>query len=95
MGFSELFISSNCDTQKEQRYSRSNNWGLPSGFRVEKTPKGRLYFIDDNAEKTHWEDPRPLPRGWRTAKREDGRVYFVDDNTKTTTWNDPRPKIFI
>merc|ERR1719403_743548 len=69
-------------------YSRANNWGLPPGFRVNKTPQGRLFFVDDNTRKTQWEDPRPLPPGWRggktapSAQWPKGRPFFIDDRTK-------------
>lgn len=76
-------------------YSRANNWGLPQGFRVNKTAQGRLFFINDNTRQTQWIDPRPLPPGWRGGKTPQGRAFYIDDNTKKTSWNDPRPRIQI
>jgi len=78
-----------------QYYSRQNNWGLPPGFRVQKTPQGRLFYINDHTRKTQWDDPRPLPQGWRMNKTPQGRPFYIDDNTKKTSWNDPRPVIQI
>ena len=76
-------------------YSRGNNWGLPAGFRVSKTPQGRLFFVNDTTRQTQWNDPRPLPPGWRSGKTPQGRPFYIDDSTKKTSWNDPRPRIQI
>merc|ERR1719361_1245754 len=76
-------------------YSRANNWGLPPGFRVNKTAQGRLFFINDSTRQTQWVDPRPLPPGYRSGKTPQGRPFYINDNTKQTSWNDPRPRIMI
>ena len=76
-------------------YSRSNNWGLPKGWRVKKTAKGKLFFIDDSTKRTVWDDPRPLPSGWRSGKTGQGRKFYINDSTRKTQWEDPRPKIYI
>merc|ERR1711971_628147 len=65
-------------------YSASNNWGLPNGIRVRKTPKGRLFFVNDVTKTTSWDDPRPLPSGWRSGKTKAGRVFYINDATKQT-----------
>merc|ERR1712129_84468 len=75
--------------------SNSNNFGLPNGWRAKKTPKGRMFFVNDQTKTTQWNDPRPIPNGWRSGKTAQGRVFYIQDSTKTTTWNDPRPPINI
>eukprot|EP01084_Bolivina_argentea_P082949 150175_1 len=76
-------------------YSANNNWGLPRGYRVKKTAKGRMFFINDATKQTSWDDPRPMPRGWRGGKTPQGKKFYINDSTKQTTWNDPRPKIYV
>ena len=71
------------------------NWGLPAGWEVKKTPKGRLYFIDHNTSTTTWKDPRPLPKGYRQGKSKNGKEFYINDISRRTTWTDPRPKINI
>ncbi len=76
---------------------------LPTGWEERHTPSGRRYYVDHNARRTTWVDPRIvvpqsvfssqlglLPPGWESRLNPNGRIYFVDHNTKTTTYDDPR-----
>jgi len=65
---------------------------LPSGWEQRKDPRsGKVFYIDHNTRKTHWEPPnRPLPPGWeRKLHEKSGRHFYIDHNTRLTSWDPP------
>ncbi|MCJ1469193.1 hypothetical protein MMC07_007826 [Pseudocyphellaria aurata] len=74
---------------------------LPPGWERERTPEGRLYYIDHNRRTTTWQHPlsqsnesdetlrKPLPEGWERRSTKEGRRYFVDHNTRSCHWEFP------
>ncbi len=71
----------------------ASNDMLPAGWRMGKDKTGRIFFVNDVARKTTWDDPRPLPQHWLLQRDNQGRVYFANSNTKLTQWADPRPQL--
>lgn len=78
----------------------SNNEPLPRGWKVKKTPTGRIFFVNRQHRKTTWVDPRllsaadenpsnDLPPGWEKAVDTDGEVYYIDHNTRATQRKPP------
>lgn len=64
---------------------------LPPGWSVDKTIRGRTYYIDHNTKTTHWQHPLErdrLPAGWQRKQNELG-VYYINLYTKQAQYNHP------
>ncbi|XP_078086883.1 protein KIBRA-like isoform X2 [Mustelus asterias] len=78
---------------------------LPPGWEEATDFDGKLYYIDHNAKRTSWVDPRDrwtkplsfgdcvgdeLPLGWEEAFDAQVGIYYIDHHTQSTQVEDPR-----
>lgn len=67
---------------------------IPPGWREKTNPaNGRVYYIDEKARTSTYDDPRfrPLPVGWEMKwDAQKQKPYFSDYKTRSTTYEDPR-----
>lgn len=65
---------------------------LPPGWTVDKTIRGRKYYIDHNTKTTHWSHPlerEGLPTGWQRAYSDQYGVFYYNHYTKQYTYQHP------
>jgi len=43
---------------QEGETNTAGSGSLPAGWEEQRTPDGRLYYVDHNTRSTHWVDPR-------------------------------------
>lgn len=60
---------------------------LPPGWSIDRTLRGRKYYIDHNTQTTHWSHPlekEGLPTGWERIESPEHGVYYVKYVTRLT-----------
>ncbi|XP_071962328.1 scaffold protein salvador-like isoform X2 [Antedon mediterranea] len=74
------------------QYSTTDEPPLPLGWTVDRTLRGRKYYIDHNTKTTHWSHPHEkegLPPGWDRVESSKHGVYYVCNATKQVTSQHP------
>lgn len=70
---------------------------LPPGWTVDRTMRGRKFFIDHNTQTTHWSHPlekEGLPPGWEKVESREHGTYYVNHVSRTAQYRHPNaPKI--
>lgn len=83
----------------EDLLTDSDDEGLPSGWDMRVTDKGRVFYVSHSDRHTQWQHPKngkekylspDLPFGWERGTDEAGQLIFVDHVNKRTTCVDPR-----
>ncbi|XP_022094734.1 protein salvador homolog 1-like [Acanthaster planci] len=65
---------------------------LPPGWTVDRTMRGRIYFIDHNTQTTHWSHPMEkegLPAGWEKVESPEHGVYYINHISKMAQYHHP------
>ena len=58
----------------------SNSQPLPVGWSIDRTLRGRQYYVDHNTQTTHWTHPlaqESLPSGWARFESAENGTYYV------------------
>ncbi|XP_033104718.1 protein salvador homolog 1-like [Anneissia japonica] len=74
------------------QFSTTEDPPLPPGWSVDRTLRGRKYYIDHNTKTTHWSHPyekKRLPPGWDRVESTKHGTYYVCNATKEVTTQHP------
>ncbi|XP_072175336.1 uncharacterized protein [Diadema setosum] len=92
-----LPVSAYQQAEKHPHIGNMPELPLPPGWTVDRTMRGRKYYIDHNTETTHWSHPlekEGLPPGWEKVESREHGIYYVNHRTKTAQYRHPNaPKI--
>ncbi|XP_014673538.1 PREDICTED: protein salvador homolog 1-like [Priapulus caudatus] len=65
---------------------------LPPGWSIDRTLRGRKYYIDHNTQTTHWSHPlekEGLPTGWERIESPEHGIYYVNHITRKAQYRHP------
>ncbi|KAG1658624.1 Protein salvador 1 [Nymphon striatum] len=86
----EIHLPSIARPLSSNEVSQPEEFPLPPGWTLDRTMRGRKYYVDHNTKTTHWSHPlEGLPTGWERIDSPEHGTFFINHFTRQAQYEHP------